>query len=487
MNGFDQLSAYDPYRWLRSGLGILALLLLEAAWTAPWVTTYFAACSRLTLGWWLAYLVLSGVIAVASAGLLRIRVPDPQRRRAYGLIAIVAWLALSLTVSRGMQCAGAPPTDGARPLALFLLQVPSQAALLLAVFWTWSQAVPLAAVNGLNPAAAGLRFRRAVLGLAIFLLAFQPPLSPVLLANLTLMVASGLLGAALARASYLGQVRAAARLPFRGRWLFTLAGVCVLVLAVGLLLSAGLANPGVLGVAGGILAWLAGIFVAVLTLAARLVIALGSLLVGWFQFQAPPGTGVLSVATAAPAATPAPGADSSAVPYLAAVGQQLELIFSLLILGLLAYFAVRGMGAMGLPVSLGKGGGFELEAPEEEAESAAQTGRIRQAWDGLRRRAAQVLGADRASGHTLRGIYLQLLELARQLGRSRRPAETPHELLAPLAELFPGGEADLQLLTSGFEHARYGGVRDTPERLEAAREALASLRRLGETRGQVLP
>ncbi len=125
MNGLESASSYDPYRWLRTGMGVLALLVLEAAWTAPWVARYFAGCSRLTLGWWLAFLVMSGVVAVVSAGLLRSRVPDPLHRRAYGLMAIAAWLAVSLAVSRGMVCAAEPLAGGARPLALFLLQVPS--------------------------------------------------------------------------------------------------------------------------------------------------------------------------------------------------------------------------------------------------------------------------------------------------------------------------------------------------------------------------
>ena len=487
MNGLESASSYDPYRWLRTGMGVLALLVLEAAWTAPWVARYFAGCSRLTPGWWLAFLLISGVVGVVSAGLLRIRVPDPLRRRAYGLTAIAAWLAVSLAASRGLVCAAAPMAGGARPLALFLLQVPSQAALLLAVYWTWSQAVPLAAVEGLNPAVAGARLRRALLGLGAFLLAFQPPLSPVLLVTITLTVASGLLGAALARASHLGQVRAAARLPFRGRWLLNLAAVCGLVLAIGLLLSAGLAHPSVLGAVGWTLAWLAGIFVAVLTIAARLVIALGALLVGWFQVQVPPGAEVLPAVTAAPAATPVPAAPSAAISYMAAVGQQLELIFSLLILGLLAYFAIRGMGAMGLPSGLGQGGGFESDSPEDGAEAAPATGRVRQAWDGMRRRAEHLLRVGQASGNTLHGLYLQMLALARQRGRPRQPAETPQELLIPLASLFPGGEADLKILTSGFEEARYGGVADTTERLATARGALDSLRQLGKTHGPVLP
>lgn len=481
-------AAFDPYRWLRTGLGVLALVVLEAAWTAPWVAEYFAGCVRLSLGWWLAFLVLSGAVAAGFTALLRVRVPDPLRRRAYGLTAIVVWLALSLAATRGVVCEAAPVTGAARPLALFLLQVPSQAALLLAVFWTWSQAVPLAAIDGLNPASAGSRLRRALLGLAVFLLAFQPPLSLALLATITLTVTSGLLGSAISRASYLGQVRAAARLPFRGRWLLMLVAACGLAVAVGLILSVGLTHRTVLQAVGEALAWVAGILVTVLALAARFVIALGALLVGLFQIEAPAGGEVLApAATAPPASTPVPGAPSPAIPYLAAVGQQLELIFSLLILGLLAYFAIRGMGAMGLPANLGKGEGFEPEQPEEAPDPTPQAGRVRQAWDGLRRRAGHVLSGGRVSGSTLRGLYLQLLAIARQRGRPRRPAETPQELLAPLAELFPGGEAALQLLTDGFEQARYGGIADTPERLVAARQALESLRQPGKQGMQAQP
>jgi len=131
---------------------------------------------------------------------------------------------------------------------------------------------------------------------------------------------------------------------------------------------------------------------------------------------------VIEPATQAPVATPVPAAPSPLIPYFSAVGQQLELIFSLLILGLLAYFAVRGMGAMGLPAGLGMGGGFEPDAPDEESTEAPQSSRIRKAWDGLRRRAGAVLGGA-GSASSMRGLYLRLLALARAQGRARRPAE----------------------------------------------------------------
>ena len=483
----SRASTVDPYRWLRNALGIAALLVLEAAWTAPWVATYFAACGKLTVGMWLGFLAVSGAVAVAIAGVIRRRVEDPARRRILGLAAIVSWLALSLAASQGMVCSAPPLTGGTRPLALFFLQVPSQAALLLAVFWSWREAVPLAAPNGLNPAAAGTRLRRALIGLAAYLLAFDPQLTPTLLATLVLTIACGLLGAALARASYLGQVRAAARLPFRGRWLLTLAGVCGLVLVVGLVVAAGLAHPSILRASGMVLAGIARVLVAALGVIARGLIALGAFLVGLLQFEAPSGAALVPAATAAPAPTPVPAAPSQAIPYLVAVGQQLELILSLLLLGLLAYFAVRGMGSMGLPAALGKGGGFEPEGSEAAEETQPQPGFPRQAWGGLRRRAAQLLGAERASTATLRGLYLRLLGLARERGRERRPSETPHELLGPLATLFPGGETDLRILTAGFEEARYGGIADTPERLQAGRQALLALTRQGERGSQQQP
>jgi hypothetical protein len=322
---------------------------------------------------------------------------------------------------------------------------------------------------------ASLRLRRALIGQAAFLLAFRPVLSAGMVAVITLTIASGLVATALARASYLGQVRAAARLPFRGRWLTTLAVVCMLVLGVGLLLSAGLTHPAILDAAAVVLGWAARVMVAILAAVASVLIALGALLVDLFQVKVPPGAEVVAPATQAPVATPVPAAPSPVITYLSAVGQQLELIFSLLVLGLLAYFAVRGMGAMGLPAGLGKGGAFEPDSPDEESPEPPQSSRMRQAWDGLRRRAGAALGSA-GSANSLRGLYLRLLALARAQGRARRPAETPRELLIPLADVFPGGEVELRLLTQGFEGARYGAVPDTPERLAAGRAALAALR-----------
>jgi hypothetical protein len=241
------------------------------------------------------------------------------------------------------------------------------------------------------------------------------------------------------------------------------------------LLSAGLTHPSILDAVAVVLEWVARLLVAIVAAVASVVIALGALLVGLFQVKPPPGAAVIAPAMPAPAATPAPAAPSPLIPYFSAVGQQLELIFSLLILGLLAYFAVRGMGAMGLPARAGMGGGFEPDAPDKESSEPPQSSRIRNAWDGLRRRAGAVLGGA-GSTSSMRGLYLRLLALARAQGRARRPAETPRELLVPLSDVFPGGEVELRLLTQGFETARYGAVPDTPERLAAGRAALASLR-----------
>ncbi|MCJ7512919.1 MAG: DUF4129 domain-containing protein [Anaerolineales bacterium] len=61
-------------------------------------------------------------------------------------------------------------------------------------------------------------------------------------------------------------------------------------------------------------------------------------------------------------------------------------------------------------------------------------------------------------------------------GRPRRPAETPLELVGPLSAVFPGGEGEIQALTKAFQEARYGGVVDSPARLQAARQALDFLK-----------
>jgi len=194
---------------------------------------------------------------MGTTGVLRRRIPDPARRRGFGLAAIGMWLVLSFAVGRSVTCGSVAPTGDARPLALFVLQVPSLAALVLAVFWTWREAIPLAAPDNLNPALASLRLRRALIGQA-----------RSCLRSVRYCRRDG--GGDHAdhcqradrhcarRASYLGQVRRPPGLPFRGRWLATLAVVCLVVLGVGLLLAAGLTHPAILDAAAVVLGGLRG-------------------------------------------------------------------------------------------------------------------------------------------------------------------------------------------------------------------------------------
>jgi hypothetical protein len=75
--------------------------------------------------------------------------------------------------------------------------------------------------------------------------------------------------------------------------------------------------------------------------------------------------------------------------------------------------------------------------------------------------------------------YRALLDWAAQHGLARRPAETTHELQVRLAEAVPAASEEVELVTSTYEWARYGGVEPPTERLRRIVRAVESLRQQG--------
>jgi hypothetical protein len=319
------------------------------------------------------------------------------------------------------------------------------------------------------------------LGLSLYFFVFRPGATPWLVGVVLLTFLSGLVGIAVSRAQYLTQVRAAARLPFRGAWLVTIFLLVGAVVAAGWALGWVIGLPPVMRLAGAILEAAGRAAVAVVGAIAGAVIALGAMLVGLLAIQAPEGSLALTPApTAAPATPVAPDLAAESISTLAALGQQLELILSLLVLILLAYLAVRSMGGMGLSNRQETSLGFEALLDEGEDAARPERGQLRRVWNDMRRRARLRLPGGEGTESRIRQLYRRLLRLAASSGRPRLTWETPRQAAEAWRHVFPSGEGELERMTSAYEAVRYGAVAEDASVVSDVEQALRGLQRLAE-------
>jgi hypothetical protein len=79
---------------------------------------------------------------------------------------------------------------------------------------------------------------------------------------------------------------------------------------------------------------------------------------------------------------------------------------------------------------------------------------------------------------TIRLIYARMSREAAKRGFERKPAQTTQEFMPALQLAFPGGEADVQVISNAYEAAHYGQVPDTAQQLAAIREAWQRVRQI---------
>jgi len=80
----------------------------------------------------------------------------------------------------------------------------------------------------------------------------------------------------------------------------------------------------------------------------------------------------------------------------------------------------------------------------------------------------------------IRRIYVQLMELCGDLGKSRPAALTPLEFLPTLMDLFPGFESDLRTITQAYLRVRYGELPETRKEVDEVEAAWAQVHARGQ-------
>jgi hypothetical protein len=113
----------------------------------------------------------------------------------------------------------------------------------------------------------------------------------------------------------------------------------------------------------------------------------------------------------------------------------------------------------------------------EEREGAGEAER---AGAGLGERLRKRLGfwQQRRAAASVRRIYREMSALAGAYGYGRATAQTPYEYVGTLAELWPDGRDECNLITQAYVRVRYGELPETEEELVALRRAWERLRQL---------
>jgi hypothetical protein len=89
------------------------------------------------------------------------------------------------------------------------------------------------------------------------------------------------------------------------------------------------------------------------------------------------------------------------------------------------------------------------------------------------------LGSQLLSAITIRRIYANLVRLATKAGYPRLGSQTPYEYRTTLAEVFPGRERDVALITEAYVNAHYGQLPDNTEELQQIRDCWERIRSQG--------
>lgn len=117
----------------------------------------------------------------------------------------------------------------------------------------------------------------------------------------------------------------------------------------------------------------------------------------------------------------------------------------------------------------------QLAPTSEEMASGPRSGEgARSGWAARLRRRFNIWQRRRAAA-SIRRIYKQMAEMAAASGYARGPSETPYEYLSALAEVWPDGKAETNLITGAYVRVRYGELPETQAELD---EIGAAWRRL---------
>lgn len=120
----------------------------------------------------------------------------------------------------------------------------------------------------------------------------------------------------------------------------------------------------------------------------------------------------------------------------------------------------------------------QLALTSEEMAGASRRGRGERPGWGARLLHRLNFWQQRRAAASIRRIYRQMAGSAAASGYPRGPSETPYEYLPSLAELWPEGTAEANLITRAYVRVRYGELPETQAELDEIRAAWQRLQAL---------
>ncbi len=463
-----------PVNWRQEYLH-LAVSLMTACWTAPWIALITGKFVGLSLN---TALEISTVHLLASLLFVRWtlhRQNHPSR--------IEAGVILLMSTAAGIMVLLAPSWVHAHgdsgPLKLADLfrttaKTNSVPAGLLIMFWTlflwW---------RGYKLGSSYITLVRASFGLRLGILAF---LWALILANshqreevlslVPIFFFFGLLSSSLARANSLNLDRAAHGAALGRGWMVSLVGIAVIMTLGGYMAALWLTGMD-MGLVASVLGIIARVLFTLLFLILTPAVFLVQLVYNFFLTLLPDRA--INTATET-GASGAKASHDAVAPWLATLAQvsSIALIAAIILCVLIAILAMIWF------LLLIRERQDEYQNEEHETlGTGAVVGSLRQTWRDSWQRLAGMWGVLRQFGLgrelftalTIRRIYAQMEKLANTRGYPRTLSETPYEYQRELHQAFPDLRDDIQCITEAYIAVRYGEIPENPAELERVRAA----------------
>jgi len=353
--------------------------------------------------------------------------------------------------------------------------IPLSILVILSVLLLWWRGTAIAGIGDLEFFVTRRKFRFGILVLGTYAIFHRTAEGVYLLDILPIFFLSGLLAITLARTHRISQRKAAFRLPFTGGWFSGTTSIMLIVILIGAMVGAFLRTEiasqiaeliGTILLRGfqGLVVVISPLFLWVLPLADKLAQILAENMAipdsqeSSGDFLDGPGLG-----------PGVEGADAQFSP---------EFIFAtVLVLVLLLIFLVarrvRRRRKSEWP-------NFGDEGESTIDRKSVQRGLRRiwdQAQDGLDSIRKFGFGRRMLAANAIRRTYSQFLDLAEDMGKPRRPYETPFEFQRQISMILPEETKEIALLTTAYTQVRYGEFPEEEQIVSKVREAWQAIRR----------
>lgn len=477
MNLDRVIKPFTRLDWRRETIYLLTAA-MEIAWFTPWYLALIPATAQLPPGRTAVGLFVIMVIPTYGMRLLDRLFLKPyiQRLALVMLLVLTCMFALRVFLYAGQEYKGFDWLGETIKDVLDVYQaVPDWFIIVLSTLFLWWRGISLA------------QRRPSVRSVALsFYLGIVSFIGFVLLVNLVtredpsffipVFFFYALMALAATRMDEMRGRRGAMRSPFGVSWLLSIAGAVLIVVLLGTLLGALLTGKDLQAVVQWIapLLLLFGVVVGALLAALRMMTdwLLGFLRSMGVERATEPLAELLDgLGDLVPGGSDSP---LSAPPGLGAI--RLVLMGGLIVgLGALVIWMVRNQG-------WGERAGDE-EDQESVFSSALLLDHLRELVETGSGRLAAALGLVQRRGWrglfaalTIRRIYAQMLRLAAHHGYPRAPFQTPYEYESTAVRAFPGGAAEVRMITEAYVAVHYGEVPETDAELQQIRACWEKLK-----------